>query len=629
MLDLRLTRSLPEPLRSWMGRLAALDDRGRGWLGLAWVLLVWAIALFWHSGSVGLVDETEPMFSEAARQMTVTGDWITPYFNGATRFDKPPLIYWLTAIAYKILGVNEWAVRLPSGLAALATIGLAFATLWRFSVTGEARQQAPWRPWLVGAIGAGTIAFSPHMIIWGRVGVSDMLLTGCISTALLAFFWGYASDRPQVKTLAYGGCYLAMALGVLTKGPIGVVLPGLIILAFGLYLGEFKLLWKEAKPLWGLLLVALLSVPWFVLVIVANGDAYVESFFGYHNIDRFTRVVNQHSAPWFFYFIVVAWGFAPWSVYLLIALGRLELWRRKWWLRRSRAERLPLFAGAWFLGVFGFFTIAVTKLPSYVVPLMPAGGLLVALLWRDLLSGDLAPRRSMPRPGLSEPPIATEDGVSPGFHRTAIAAVVVMGVLAIALSAQNLWLPLIKDPTMPRIREVLIESGAITRGAIDWAIAAVFGAVMIYRRRYRWLWLITWVGGVLFFVGTIVPVTFALDSQRQLPLRILSADVIRVRQPEEELMMVGFAKPSVVFYTQQIVNFSQRATPLIEGEREALKINPNPKPATVLLLGDRKKLAETGLDQVGQPIAAAGSYQLFRVDRRAFANHHPPTDPDD
>jgi 4-amino-4-deoxy-L-arabinose transferase-like glycosyltransferase len=629
MLDLRIKRSLPEPLRSWMGWLAALDDRGRAWLGALWVLAVWAIAFFWNSGSVGLVDETEPMFSEAARQMTVTGDWITPYFNGATRFDKPPLIYWLTAIAYNILGVNEWAVRLPSGLAALVAIGLSFATLWRFSVTGAARQQFPWRPWIVGAIGAGTIAFSPHMIIWGRVGVSDMLLTGCISAALLSYFWAYASERPSTKRLWYLAFYVSLALAVLTKGPVGVVLPGGIVLAFALYLGELKPLWKEAKPLWGLLLVAVLSIPWFVLVILANGEAYIDSFFGYHNLDRFTRVVNQHSAPWFFYFIVVAWGFAPWSVYLPIALGRLELWRRKWWLRRSRAERLPLFAGAWFLGVFCFFTIAVTKLPSYVVPLMPAGGLLVALLWRDLLSGDLAPRRSMPRPGLSEPPIATEDVVSPGFHRTAIAAVVVMGILAIALGLQDLWLPLIKDPTMPRIRQVLEASGAITRGAIDWAIAAALGAVIVYWRRYRWLWLVTWLAGVVFFAGTIVPVMFALDSQRQLPLRVLAAEVVRVRQPDEELMMVGFAKPSVVFYTQQVVNFSQRATPLIEGEREALKINPNPKPATALLLGDRKKLAETKLDQVGQPIAAAGSYQLLRVDRRAFATHQPPIDPDD
>jgi hypothetical protein len=235
----------------------------------------------------------------------------------------------------------------------------------------------------------------------------------------------------------------------------------------------------------------------------------------------------------------------------------------------------------------------------------------------------------MPRPGLSEPPIATEDAVSPGFHRTAIAAVVVMGILAIALGLQDLWLPLIKDPTMPRIREVLEASGAITRGAMDWAIAAALGAAIIYWRRYRWLWLATWLAAVLFFMGTIVPVMFALDSQRQLPLRILSAEVVRVRQPDEELMMVGFAKPSVVFYTQQVVNFSQRATPLIEGEREALRINPNPKPATALLLGDRKKLAETGLDRVGQLIAEAGSYQLLRVDRRAFASHQPPTDPDD
>src|SRR4028119_824904 len=83
-------------------------------LSTLWVLLISSLAFFWNLGSIGLIDETEPLFAEAARQMTVTGDWITPFFNGATRFDKPPLIYWLMVIAYKIFGVNEFAVRLPS-----------------------------------------------------------------------------------------------------------------------------------------------------------------------------------------------------------------------------------------------------------------------------------------------------------------------------------------------------------------------------------------------------------------------------------------------------------------------------------------------------------------------------------
>ncbi|MEG4876721.1 ArnT family glycosyltransferase, partial [Microcoleus sp. CZ3-B4] len=98
-------------------------------LSLLWLGAIGFVAFLWNLGNIGLVDETEPLFAEAARQMTVTGDWITPYFNGETRFDKPPLIYWLMAVAYRTLGVNEWAVRLPSALCAIALTCLGFYTL--------------------------------------------------------------------------------------------------------------------------------------------------------------------------------------------------------------------------------------------------------------------------------------------------------------------------------------------------------------------------------------------------------------------------------------------------------------------------------------------------------------------
>lgn len=86
------------------------------WVAVGWVMLMCGIAFFLGLASVGLVDETEPLFAEASRQMTVTGDWVTPYFNGVTRFDKPPLVYWLMAIGFQIFGAGEWAVRLPSAL---------------------------------------------------------------------------------------------------------------------------------------------------------------------------------------------------------------------------------------------------------------------------------------------------------------------------------------------------------------------------------------------------------------------------------------------------------------------------------------------------------------------------------
>src|SRR4028118_2390933 len=106
-------------------------------LSLLWLCAIAWVGFLWNLGNIGLVDETEPLFAEAARQMTLTGDWITPYFNGETRFDKPPLIYWLMAVAYRTLGVNEWAVRLPSALCAIGLTCLGFYTLQQFTHSKE------------------------------------------------------------------------------------------------------------------------------------------------------------------------------------------------------------------------------------------------------------------------------------------------------------------------------------------------------------------------------------------------------------------------------------------------------------------------------------------------------------
>jgi 4-amino-4-deoxy-L-arabinose transferase-like glycosyltransferase len=357
-------------------------------VSVLWLVLISGVAFFWHLGSLGLIDETEPLFAEASRQMLVTGDWITPFFNGETRFDKPALIYWCQAIAYSIFGVNEWAVRLPSALAALGLISLALYTIqWYLAREDYLEQKVrPTRRWLTAALGAAIMALNPEMIVWGRAGVSDMLLVGCMDSALLCFFLGYAQpSKSEVKARWYLAFYILIAGAILTKGPVGIVLPALIIGIFLLYMGNAKEVLREMRPLTGLLITLCLSLPWYVLVIWRNGENYINSFFGYHNVERFTSVVNRHSAPWYFYFIIVLLGFAPYSVYLPLAMARLKFWQRNYWRSQERSSQLGLFAFFWFITIFGFFTIAVTKLPSYVLPLMPAAAILVALLWSDII----------------------------------------------------------------------------------------------------------------------------------------------------------------------------------------------------------------------------------------------------
>ena len=169
-------------------------------LSILYLCLLASLAFFYNLGNIGLIDETEPIFAETARQMVKTGDWITPYFNGETRFDKPPLIYWLIAISYHLFGINEWSVRLPSAISGTGLMCLGFYTLYRYGYYHlnpqiyTPKNKLLIVKLLIGYIGAAMIAINPETIVWGRIGVSDMLLTSCMCSALLAFFIGYASQ---------------------------------------------------------------------------------------------------------------------------------------------------------------------------------------------------------------------------------------------------------------------------------------------------------------------------------------------------------------------------------------------------------------------------------------------------
>ncbi|WP_337885923.1 glycosyltransferase family 39 protein [Fischerella thermalis] len=631
-------------------------------LSTLWLILVGGIAFFWHLGSIGLIDETEPLFAEASRQMYTTGDWITPFFNGKTRFDKPALIYWCQAIAYSIFGVNEWAVRLPSAIAAMAVIGLAFYTVQWQLAKQDALEQVfrPSRRWLTAGVVAAVMALNPEMIVWGRTGVSDMLLTGCIGSALLCFFLGYASqegseigDReqgghgeyhtphtphtpptapnphslggvgapssppPHLPKKWYLACYVLIAGAILTKGPVGIVLPGLIISAFLLYLGKFREVMREMRLLLGMLIILVLSLPWYVLVTWRNGWNYINSFFGYHNIERFTEVVNGHTAPWYFYFLVVLLGFAPYSVYLPLSMARLKFWQRKYWCSQERSQQLGLFAFFWFVSIFGFFTIAVTKLPSYVLPLMPAAAILVGLLWSDLLKEhrlskqtDIltphTPRRAMARLYITSP----TSPLPSSLLWTGWVNVIFVSAIAVAL----FYVPRLlgADPAAPQFRQMLQQSGLTTLGSVIWLVCAVVLAVVILRRRWRLLIGVNLLAFALSLIFVLTPALFLIDQERQLPLRELSAIAVQVQKPGEELVMVGFQKPTVVFYSQRPVNYIKMSA--AAGDYVRKEAVNKTQSDSILVLAQPKKFPEMGLQSNSyQTLGKSGAYQLIRV----------------
>lgn len=575
-------------------------------LSILWLIAICWLAFFRHLGSIGLIDETEPLFAEAARQMTVTGDWVTPFFNGETRFDKPPLIYWLMAIAYQIFGVNEWAARLPSALAALALTSFCFCALWRFGPpTSLGQSHLRSRPtihqqdlarssWVSAWLGAAIFVFNPYTFFWGRVGYSDMLLNACLGGALLAFFFGYAHPERQVQVRWYLICYTLIALAVLTKGPVGIVLPGLIIGCFLLYLGKGWEVLREMQVLPGALIVLGLTVPWYVLVILANGRAYIDSFFGYHNLERFTSVVNQHSGPWYFHILVVLVGFIPWSVYLPAAIARIQVLNRRNWQAQPRSSHLGLFALVWFLVVLSFFTIAATKYFSYVLPLMPVAAILIALLWSDQ--------------------ITQAQTANPERPKILLSNLFNLG-LFLALAVVSIYSPnwLGDDPSMPDLGLRLQQTHLPVLGAVVWVASAIAGGVLLLRRRANWLWSVNLVGYVAFLVFVITPALFIVDAERQLPLRQIAQTAVEVERPGEELFMVvnGFPKPSLVFYTQQPVTYLSHPSEVVSSVQIAKGHSTS---NSALVVASHEALKQTGLKpNQYQAISHAGIYQLVRL----------------
>lgn len=567
-------------------------------LAMVWVIGLGSIAFLWKLGAVGLVDETEPLFAEAARQMTVTGDWLTPYFNGDTRFDKPPLIYWLMAIAYQTLGVNEFAARLPSALAAIALAGLGFYTLRQFggaslfstsnpAETADTTHQQR----LAAYIGAGAIALNLQTIVWGRTGVSDMLLTGCMGTALFSFFIGYAQPHhPQRQARWYLSFYILSALAVLAKGPVGIVVPGLIIIAFLLYTGNLWRVLREMQLILGGLIFLGLTLPWYILIVRVHGRSYVANFFGYHNVERFTSVVNNHSAPWFFYFLVVLLGFIPWSIHLPQAIARTRFWNRAHWQQRPRSQQLGVFAVVWFLVIFVFFSISVTKLPSYTLPLLPAAAVLVALVWSDAVTRTKVPQ---------------------GFIITNIVNAAFMLVLAGATIYSVNWLG--DDPAMPELPIVIANSGILWVGGAIWFSVAIANLVLILRSNGAWIWVCNLVGVSLFTLATLLPALDHVDDLRQQPLRQLAATAVQVQQSNEEIIMVGFKKPSVVFYAQRPVTYIYSPNEAIAHVRQQHQSAAPGDTTSVLILGETELLDRRSIaPQRHTIIQEEGVYRLLR-----------------
>ena len=321
------------------------------------------ILYFFGLGAGPMGDIDEAMHAATSKDMVLDGDWITPRYNGANFYDKPPLHNWLVAMAFLLFGFNEFAARLP---AALLGTGCVMITYWLGRRTFEPA---------VAFLSALVLATSAEYIILSRVVVHDISLVFFDTLALALFFIGYKSERHRKPAFLIG--YAALGFAVLAKGPVGLALPMMTIGLFLVHQRQLRFL-KEMQLGWGVLIFLVVSAPWYVMISLRNPD-YTEYFFFKQNIGSFFSQQSRHPRPFYYYIPVLMAGFFPWSLFLPLALYRA--------LRKRRSENSDglVFALIWFGVVFIFFSLASSKLGTYILPLFPAASMLVGVLWHDLL----------------------------------------------------------------------------------------------------------------------------------------------------------------------------------------------------------------------------------------------------
>ena len=337
-----------------------LSERARRSTEILALLVFCGFLYFAGVQIVGLVGADEPRYAQVAREMFVRHDYVTPTLFGHPWLEKPPLFYWCTVLAYKATGgVTDWAARLPAAI--FTSLMIAFIYGWARRFRPGTQLDAA----LFTAASVGVIGF-------GRAASTDTPLTVMFTFALLSWYAWYSQGK-RGWLLAF---YLSLGLATLAKGPVAVLLAGLIIVAFAAARGDARLLVRTLWPV-GIALYLTMTLPWFIAVQHANPE-FFRVFILEHNVARFATDLYRHKQPFWYYLPVVVLALVPWTVFVIAAVvDAIRDWRHSV-QEPSGREDLRTFLTVWLLLPILFFSLSQSKLPGYILPSIPVGAILLA-----------------------------------------------------------------------------------------------------------------------------------------------------------------------------------------------------------------------------------------------------------
>jgi len=346
------------------------------WVLIA-VLTVAAAPYFVRLGASSLWDSNEAFYAETPREMIESSDFLNPTFNYRPRLNKPPLSYWIVAPFYKLLGISEANERLPIVLAAMMMIATAYG-LGRVIFSVDAG--------LLAAIG---LALSPRFLMFSRRIMIDVYLAAFMGLALLMFI--LAERRPDRRRLWLMLMYVAIGLGVITKGPVAVVLPSAALMVYVVIFRRLATIREMMVPL-GLLIVAAIVLPWYLAIYSQHGWGHIQTFILRDNLSRYTEEVWGPRRGFFFYFPAVIGDFFPSSLFMIpVAWYGI---RRLWLAFRDKTQSSDVkssdwngsvMLGIWIIVIVAFFSISKSKEDLYILPIYPAAAALVGGLLARLI----------------------------------------------------------------------------------------------------------------------------------------------------------------------------------------------------------------------------------------------------
>lgn len=327
-----------------------------------WVVVGAFLLFTLNAWSYPLFDVDEPRYTETAREILTGGDWITPHFNYLKRFDKPIFYYWLIAGVFQLIGITEFAGRLVSALSATAIIAGVYCVTLQFMNRKTAI--------IISVVMATCLEF----LMLARWAVTDMTLVCFMSLAAIGLFLGIEKNW---RYFLLAG--VSAGFGLLTKGPVALVLPGAIAVLYTLVFNTKQWQWLRHYGLYlGVLIAIVIALPWYYLVHTANPSEFFENFFLLHNVERFRSTVSSHSGPWYYYFIVLAIGGLPWSLLIPAQLITIKtFWA--WLSQKSVYKKWFAFCLTWFVATFILFSVAQTKLLTYLLFAFPAYTVLLGI----------------------------------------------------------------------------------------------------------------------------------------------------------------------------------------------------------------------------------------------------------